>query len=55
MHLEEAGNGSSSTLVPVHPSHDSTSLDVSSSSVVGDTLEGNALSSQSHIDDVVVK
>ena len=38
-HLEEAGDGSSATLVPVHPSHDSTSLDVSSSSVVGDALE----------------
>lgn len=38
-HLKEASNGSSSTLVSVHPSHEPTSLDVSSSSVIGDSLE----------------
>lgn len=39
IHLEEASDSSSSTLVPVHPSHDATSLDVCSTGVVGDTLE----------------
>lgn len=38
-HLEEACNRSSSTLVSVHPSHETTGLDVCSTSVVGDALE----------------
>lgn len=40
-HLEEAGDGGSPTFVPVHPSHETTSFDVSSASVVGDALENN--------------
>lgn len=37
--LKEAGDSSSSTLVSVHPSHKTASLDVGSTSVVGDALE----------------
>lgn len=37
--LEEAGDSGSPTFVPVHPSHETTSFDVSSASVVGDALE----------------
>lgn len=38
-YLEEPGDGSSSTLVPVHPSHKPSSLDVGSTSVISDALE----------------
>lgn len=39
IHLEEARDGCGPTLVPVHPSHETSSLDVGSTSVVGDALE----------------
>lgn len=39
IHLEEACDGCGSTLVPVHPSHETSSLDVSSTGVVSDALE----------------
>lgn len=38
IHLEEACDGCSSTLVPVHPCHETSSLDVSSTGVVSDAL-----------------
>lgn len=38
-YLEEPSNSCSSTLVPVHPGHEASSLDVCSSCVVSDALE----------------
>ena len=37
-HLEETCNKGCAALVPVHASHDATSLDVSTTSVIGDPL-----------------
>lgn len=46
-HLEESSHSSSSTFVSVHPSHEASSLDVSSTSVVGDALETEEKKNQS--------
>lgn len=44
LYLEESGNSCRSTFISVHPSHDSSSLDVSSTSVIRDPLKYNTYS-----------
>lgn len=47
IHLEEASDGCGPTLVPVHPSHETTSLDVGSARVIGDSLNAASEVTQS--------
>lgn len=47
--LKEAGHGSSSTLVPVHPGHEASGLDVGSAGVVGDALESTTFMKQAFV------